>query len=612
MIQTANFCAFDTEDDSKRFSEAKQDHPGYEKVCTQIAGIDFRTGEKFHYRPLANHKRKRGRYTETVWDVSPFLQWLEDRGPGTRLYAHNLAYDIGNIWRDHLDDLDITMVGNRLVRAKWRNVTLLDSSNLWPMPLAKVGKSVGLEKLEFDDQGEEYVFRDVEIVGRAVHLAEDIAASFGCDMKSTLGSLAVGIWNGPVLGGHNWQCSAAEIRNAYSGGRVELFRTGAQGRNIYYTDINSLYPSTMLNKFPEAADQWFDCKSLEDADFLLRSDDELYGVCHIELEIPITELIGPLPVKREGSGEVCFPVGPVEGWWTVHEIRYALRKGTRIIKLHDCYGSRTGVAYYAEFVKTFYRLRKEELDKAEPDEGKTLFYKLLMNNLYGQLGMKGSVTRSIHLTDDMVVEGEDGDMILQRPGIPFGSKLLTEVEIPLPDHVNYLHASYVTSYGRMALMRYMHQVGAKNLIYCDTDSLFFEWEGKDLPFPLSTELGEMKLEDRPTFVETRSPKMYRYETPKKGQVTKAKGVPKKMQDTFYDEGTADFWQPWRLRESIVCANRIPDEEDETVKVLGTWRQVTKRIVSGYDKKRLLPDGKTYVPKKMVDIGADFDSLPPES
>jgi hypothetical protein len=26
--------AFDTEDDSKRFSDARQDHAGYEKVCT--------------------------------------------------------------------------------------------------------------------------------------------------------------------------------------------------------------------------------------------------------------------------------------------------------------------------------------------------------------------------------------------------------------------------------------------------------------------------------------------------------------------------------------------------------------------------------------------------
>jgi hypothetical protein len=275
----------------------------------------------------------------------------------------------------------------------------------------------------------------------------------------------------------------------------------------------------------------------------------------------------------------------------------------------DAYGSRTGSYYYREFVETFYRLRKEELDKPNPDEGKTLFYKLLMNNLYGQLGMKGSVTRSIHLTADMVEVDEEGEMHLTRQGVPFGTKLLADVAIPLPDHVNYLHAAYVTSYGRLKLMSYMDQVGAENLIYCDTDSLFFVWDKPELPFPLSTELGEMKLEDRPMWVETRSPKMYRYETAKKGRVTKAKGVPKKKQDEFYDHGCADFWQPWRLRESIVCADRIPDEDDEDVKVLGVWRQVMKRVVSGYDKKRLDSDGITYLPKKMVDIGAEHDDIP---
>lgn len=609
MIIQGDFCAFDTEDDSKRFSDAGQAHPGYEKTCTQIAAIDFRTNERFHYRPLANRHRKRGRWKETLWDVTPFLQWLEERGPNTRVYAHNLAYDIGNIWRDCLDELDVTMVGNRLVRAKWRNVILLDSSNVWPMPLAKVGDSVGLKKLDMDVESEEYVFRDVEIVGAAMRVAEELASEFGADMKSTLGSLSVAIWNGPVLGGWNWQCSAPEIRNAYYGGRVELFKTGAKGPHLWYTDINSLYPAMMLRKFPEAADLNFGADSLEAAEAMLLSDCELYGAVHVDLEIPETLMLCPLPVKREGSGEVCFPVGPASGWWTVHEVRKALSMGTRLVRLHDAYGCTTGVAYYADFVRTFYRLRQEELNKGEDgDPAKTLFYKLLMNNLYGQLGMRGSVTRSVHLTDDMVEETPEG-LVLLQPGVPYGSKLLTDVEIPLPPHVNYLHACYVTSYGRLTLLEYMEKVGAENLIYCDTDSLFFEWKGEAPPFPLSTNLGEMKLEDRPMWVETRSPKMYRYETAKKGRTTKAKGVPKRMQDTFYDEGCASFWQPWRLKESIASMNRIPDEDDEEVKILGVWRQVMKRVVSGYDKKRLGPDGVTYLPKKMVDIGADWDTVP---
>jgi len=461
--------------------------------------------------------------------------------------------------------------------------------------------------MEMDVDSEEYVFRDVEIVIEAMALAERICIQYGANMKSTLGSISVGIWQGVVLRGVNWQCSMPAARNAYYGGRVELFRTHAQGDDLYYTDINSLYPSVMLHKFPDGCDQWFGLDKRK-ARSLLLSKKEVYGVVHCDIDIPETIRIAPLPVKREGSGEVCFPVGPASGWWTVHEVRYALAKGCTLTKLHDGYGSLTGSFYYREFVETFYRLRKEELDKPEPDEGKTLFYKLLMNNLYGQLGMKGTVTRGIHLTNDMVDVNEDGEMYLTRPGVPFGNKLLAEIPIPLPEHVNYLHAAYVTSYGRIKLMEYMDKVGADALIYCDTDSLFFQHSG-DLPFDLSTTLGEMKLEDRPRWVETRSPKMYRYETSKGCKVTKAKGVPKKKQDEFYDTGCADFWQPWRLRESILCSDRIPDPDDEAVKVLGVWRRVLKRIVSGYDKKGLGPDGITYFPKKMIDIGADYDSLP---
>jgi len=593
--------AFDTEDDSKRFSDANQDHPGWEKVCTQIAAIDARTGERFHMRPRPAKGRRRGRWQESDWDTTAFLQWLEDRGPGVRVYAHNLAYDIGNIWRNRLDDLDVTMVGNRLVRARWKNLTLLDSSNMWPMPLAKVGKSVGLEKMEFAPDSEEYVFRDVEIVVKAMEVAERVATEFGADIKGTLGSMAVAIWNGPVIGGSNWQCAVPEIREAYYGGRVELFRPELRGDDLWYTDINSLYPSVMLNEFPDSADLWFGEDDAAAAERLLRDfKAPLWGVVRVDVTIPTGTLLAPLPVRRPRSGEVCFPVGPVSGWWTVHEVRNAMRMGASLDAFHEAFGSRTATACYADFVRTFYRLRKEELDKPEPDEGKTLFYKLLMNNLYGQLGMRGEVTRSVTLKEDMVEPDEDGNLILTRPGIPFGSKLLTDIAMPLPAHVNYLHAAYVTSYARLRLLRFMEMVGPGRLAYCDTDSMFFRWAGDKPPFPLSTELGEMKLEDRPRVIQCRSPKMYRLTTGKGEVRTKAKGVTRKMQDTFYDEGVASFWQPWRLKESVSTFDRLGDEQDEDVKGLGVWRRVTKRVVSGYDKKRLVRG--MYVPKTMVDIG----------
>jgi len=600
-MTTCDLIAFDTEDNSKSFSDANQSHAGYEKVCTQIAAIDALTGERFYLRPRIIGSRKRGRYTESIWDVQPFLDWLESRGKGRRLFAHNLAYDIGNIWRDNLDALDITMVGNRMVRARWKNIILLDSSNVWPMPLANVGKSIGLEKMEMDVESEEYVFRDVEIVVEAMALAEGICQTYGAPLKSTLGSISVAIWGGEKLLGSNWSCGSPLVRTAYLGGRVELFKTKATGDDIYYCDINSLYPSVMLNKFPDGSDQWFGIDEKQALRRLKAHSEELYGVVQCDITIPATLRLGPLPVKNS-SGEVCFPVGPVTGMWTVHEVRHALSVGCKITKLHDAYGSLTGSTFYKSFVETFYALRQAELNKPERDEGRILFYKLLMNNLYGQLGMRGTVTRGIRLTEEMVELNEEGEMFVTREGVPFGNKLLVEIQIPLPEHVNYLHAAYVTSYGRLKLLEYMESVGADNLIYCDTDSIFFKWSG-ELPFPLSTNLGEMKLEDRPLWVETISPKMYRYETAKKGRVTKAKGVPKKMQDKFYDEGCASFWQPWRLRECIVCADRIPDEEDEEVKILSVWRKIIKRVVSGYDKKRLLSDGVTFVPKTMIDIEA---------
>ena len=594
-----DFIAFDTEDDSPLFSSG--DAPAYAKHCTQIAAIDARTGERFHLRPKRLTPRRRGRHSQGEWDVGPFLSWLDSRGP-VRCYAHNLSYDLGNIWRDKLDELDVTLVGNRLVRARWHDVTLLDSSNIWPMPLAKVGASVGLEKGDMDVESEDYVFRDVEIVVKAMEVADSISDEWGCPPKGTLGSMAVGIWSGPVMGGSNWQCTMPSAREAYYGGRGELFSPGAQGDDLWHVDINSLYPSTMLRPFPASADIWCGLRGDKDLDRVLRDMRRpLHGIVRADVHVPEDTIIAPLPVRREGSGEVLFPVGRMSGWWTIAELRAALARGCRLLRVREGYGGPDAETYYADFVRTFYRLRKQELDKEEPDEARVLFFKLLMNNLYGQLGMRGEVSRSIRITEDMVEHQDDGSIVLLRDGVPFGSKLLADVSIPTPAHVNYMHAAHVTSYGRIALMDYMDKAGADSLIYCDTDSLFFRCKGDAPPFPLSTELGQMKLEGRPRWVECRAPKMYRVADSKGNVKTKAKGVPKKHQDKFYDDGVAEFWQPWRLRESIRSMDRIPDPDEEPP-VLSVWRKVMKRVVTKYDKKRLV--GGRYLPKTIVDIGPD--------
>jgi len=134
-----------------------------------------------------------------------------------------------------------------------------------------------------------------------------------------------------------------------------------------------------------------------------------------------------------------------------------------------------------------------------------------------------------------------------------------------------------------------------DLVYCDTDSVFFRCRG-EAPFPISMELGEMKLEDKVAWMVCKQPKMYRYEA-SKGVKTKAKGVPARegLQDEFFDKGQATFHAPYKFRESVsylsdVRANQISD----LTRVLSVWRKVTKEKRTNYDKKDLR--GGRYFPK----------------
>lgn len=570
---------WDTEDNSPELF--KTGRSGLEKVCTQIAAMDCE-GERFYLRPTVIASNKKNGITRHRWNVEPFFNWLASRGPKCVAYAHNTQYDLGNLVADELDRINVTMVGGRLVTATWDNVKFNDTANIFPMPLKKLGETVGIKKLEMDVNNPDYVWQDVRIVEAGVKLLRSICDEYQVEPAATLGGLCVRIWQ--AMGGYNWPCSLQSAREAFFGGRTELWAPAMEG-NLWYTDVNSLYPSVMRQKFPTGDDLWFGLDNLDRAKELLVSDKECYGLIEAEILIPDMR-VAPLPVRRDDDS-VYFPIGRVCGWWTVAEVRAAFAKGAKLVKMFNAFGSRTGEAYYSDFVEHFYAKRR-----VEKDEGRKLMLKLLMNNLYGQLGMSGKVTRSLRLANHAALV--DGEWMQTKDGIPYGEKLLAETQMPLGEHVNWMHAAHVTSYGRLRLQHFLDQIPPDDLVYCDTDSIFFRAENP--PFPVSDVLGEMKLETRLTHALCKAPKMYRItEMGKDKPVTKVKGVPRRdgLAEKMFDTGSVAFEQPYKLREAIQFFDANRASHDSKTRILSAWRTVTKRVISEYDKKSL--QGGHYFP-----------------
>lgn len=554
-----NFICFDTEDNSKELMQAGKS--GFEKKVTQIAAITAE-GAKYYNKG----------------DVKAFLKYLQ-RTKEKYIYSLNIQYELGNLFGDELDKLDVVMVGGRTIRATWGNKIFVDVFNIWPMSVKKLGEAFGLKKLETDNMAEdkEYVFRDVEIIRQAMLFAWQFVDSLGLEyLPATLGGLCVKVWK--HWGGENCHDSTELSREAYYGGRVELFRDCDVSGEIAWTDINSLYPFVMQNKFPAMLEDWG--TKLPD-----------YGIATVTMKQPQSDLV-TLPF-RNAKGRILYPWGKFKGTWTIAEINEAVRNGATIDKVHTCMGTNDYMIPYSTFVNRLYNARL-----ASKSEAERLFYKLLMNNLYGRLGTSGTIGRSVWQTDRNKFDG-----------VPYGEKVLVNYSMPLSEETNWAHAAYVTAYGRIDLLGYMQKIGAPNLIYIDTDSNIFDCPGlrvsRDaIPFKTGNKLGEMKVEQRCSVCqqkyvgetckehngvaldwwngcETYAPKLY-----KVNKIFKAKGVPVKHAEQFIRKGHAEFDLPFKMREAIRFFDR------KNARKLSVWRNVQKWRREKYDRKNLV-DGRFF-------------------
>lgn len=533
-----DFICFDTEDNSKELMQAGKS--GFDKQITQIAAISAE-GKKYYNKG----------------DVAAFKTWVA-RQPEKYIYALNVQYDLGALFADELDKVDVVMVGGRTIRVNWGKKVFVDVFNIWPMSVKKLGEAFGIKKIETTNMAEdkEYVFRDVEIIREAMLFAWRLCDSFGLDhLPATLGGFCVKLWK--HWGGVNCHDSSAISKEGYYGGRVELFKTVNDSPSVAWTDINSLYPFVMQNKFPDV---------LEDCGTKLKD----YGMATVTISQP-KDAIVTLPY-RNAAGRILYPWGKFKGTWTIAELLYAESKGARIDKVWQVMGTDSYIIPYSTFVNRLYNMRLESKSEAE-----RLFFKLLMNNLYGRLGTSGTIGRSVWQNERNKFDG-----------VPYGEKVLVNYNLPLSDETNWCHAAYVTSYGRMDLNRYMHIIGAESLIYTDTDSTIFDCPSKVLPFATGDKLGDMKIENGGKFlagVETFAPKMYRADN-----LFKAKGVPRHLAEAFIKKGHAEFDLPFKMREAI----RYYDRGNK--RKLAVWRQVQKFRREGYDRKKLI--GNRFFPCKV--------------
>jgi hypothetical protein len=332
------------------------------------------------------------------------------------------------------------------------------------------------------------------------------------------------------------------IYSSYYGGITEVYKP--HGKNLTYTDVNSLYPFAALNPMPGLNCQWIESYNSQGLDL-----SKLFGLFYAKV-ITNDQYLGLLPV-RTNSG-LIFPIGKFDGIWTTVELELAKANGAQITVIKGLQFNKQDSPFkeYVEELST----KKDSLS-GNPRQ----VVKSLLNNLLGRFALNfvKPITNTVKKTElDYLLAtkeiktfkkiNENNFLITYIPivnkeiceshNLDYHKVILNEKNnkgisnVATFQDVSIVVASFVTAYARV----YMHKiklailsVGGK-IYYSDTDSivtdLTLERLKETLGPKIGNKLGQLKLEHLLEEAYFISNKTYILLTSEGAEIKKAKGI----------------------------------------------------------------------------------------
>lgn len=533
---------------------------------------------------------------ESIWyfnDADSMRRWIEScPNRSARFIAHNLEYDLGNLYRGHYDQL----------RPKWNRSRLLWSEAVGmraryfnsfchaPIKLAEMGDIIGLPKLEFPyhkirhiatSKIKTYLGRDVEILWKFMDRLQTLYLDLGTRLCPTAPGSAMALFRAwtPDYCAKKLDIPLLDVlKTSYYGGRTEAFYRGSYSKPFHYSDVHSMYPWAMQGDFPNF--HIWKQRPPKDGET---------GIVDATVRISKNEFMPPLPHRGE---RLNFPAGTFRGTWTKEELEAS---GAKILKVH------AGIAFpvNAGPVLKAYTDRLYALRLAAKNPFEKWLYKILMNSLYGKFASAPSLWTLI--SEDEYVEKSgpsSGKCFCEARKVWDGSVyLVQEATDGYPVHTNYIWPAIITGRARTRLYRDARAVSRAGgrIFYTDTDSLIYTQPGKGIPS--GPGLGEWGTEShRDTTLEIRGPKMYRI-----GDEYRVKGVPSKSlgedgtesrpAKEFFETGRARFRRPVRMREAMGRRAAKNPTTPDTFGIPNFWVDVEKSMGDDIVQKRdWHPDG----------------------
>ena len=329
-----------------------------------------------------------------------------------------------------------------------------------------------------------------------------------------------------------------DMRNAYYGGVVEVFKN--EGINLKYYDITSLYPFAMLNDMPTG-------------DMLFSTDNNLnnyFGIVFVEVDatgLDAKILNYPL-LPHKIDGRMYNPLGIWSGWYFSEEIKLAISFGYSVKVFYGYKFDKTPNVFNS-FIKKYFDI-KAGLSPINMDRTTA---KMILNSLYGRLGMKP------YKDQVEIVESSQAEEILSKFIVKEQYTLTSDLEFiryenkPISgflelygkdEYLNFMldcdsknisvnqslpSAIAVTAYARMYMFKVIYRLIELGIdvFYMDTDSIV---TNSTIPEDLvGKNLGLFKLEQDVAKGFFISPKLYALKTVDGKTIVKAKGIGSKLE-----------------------------------------------------------------------------------
>lgn len=458
---------------------------------------------------------------------------------------------------------------------------LRDSFNILQSSLKKLCDSFDVEtkKLDVDrnriqdlsqEELEEYVEIDCIALLQVLHSARQ---KFGVeDFKMTIASQAKSEWK-KFDNESRYYVNAERyykfIRDSYYGGRTEVFRR--YGKDLYYYDINSMYPDVMRNndypcgRYKHVRD-WVNGK---------------LGIYKTKVKSPTFLEIPFLPMRNE-EGKLMFPLGEWTAHYTSVEIEKARALGYQIDIIEGVVWEEKSRPFTG-YVDKWHKIKTEASNKG--DEAQKLIAKLHLNSLYGKFGQRREFKK--------VVQGLKREHLAKDCRPLFDNMELYEItEEDKKKFCTTQIASFVTSYARISLYEGIEMAHTKNgrVFYCDTDSIV-----TDVRIPEGHDLGTWEREaemDEGVFL---LPKVYAYT--KDGSVSfRAKGFGRESLtwEGYKKALNGDF------SGFVSCRERIAglwDASRRGISIIDTV-ELRRSLTGLFDKRELVSNGMSTVPHRV--------------